>query len=211
MDEAENLAKFEARAINFHRDKTRQTIIAQSLMASFRAESLEEIRLILGPIGMLTEEEIKKYEIDLEFFNIAYPVVISLQNRVIKNNIRSYPNGASQKIEIISIAWCFENNINNYNKYIKPWYEGNESYWGPQISPPAREYRNNPILKFYIKSRFLTPHGYSVLEGSFTRWAYPQVLTHRTKLTRMLDPDIYRELMRFSQENKYEDTLDQRK
>jgi len=197
-DEDDALKEFAKRSLRPSKQKSRAMIMVQHLFASITAKPLEKIRLILEAARMLIEEENTRLDIDIEFIEIAYAVVITLLNKVQKKRYVFNPNGTYDERQIICLGWNIPNTEVRGRQYLKPWICGYVQYWPGMLPPEAHEEKNQ--IEFWFElTRVLQPQGYAVLKGSFIRWAMPQAMQILNKITSSIDPKLYQEMLRIYQ------------
>ena len=144
------------------------------------------------------EEENTRLDIDIEFIEVAYAVVITLLNKVSEKKFVFTPNGTYDERQIIRLGWNISNTEVCGRQYIMPWTCGYVQYWSDMLPPEAYEAQNQ--IEFWFKlTRVLSPQGYAVLKGSFIRWAMPQTMQILNKITSSIDPKLYQEMLRIYQ------------
>ena len=197
-DEDKSLKEFAKRSLRPSKEKSRAMLMVQHLFASIAAKPLEKIRLILEAAYMLNEEENTRLDIDIEFIEIAYAVAITLLNKVTETRYVLNINQIYDEHKIICLGWNISNTEERRHQYIMPWARGNLQFW-PDMLPCEAHEDINLIELFFILTRVLKPLGYEVLRGSFIRWAMPQAMQIKTKLSSSIDPELYLEMLRIYQ------------
>ena len=133
----------------------------------------------------------KKFEIDLDFLNRIYSVCLTLQ-------------ASNEEEEGIYISWPFPKTESNYDLYIRPWYDEKISLCFTSSSLYADDEKRKLLNKassvsqnFFLFTTELALHSVSLkmLKARFLIWAIPQIMKIFEKLSRLVQPDLYKEIL----------------
>lgn len=131
-----------------------------------------------------------KLSLDLEQVETVYLATLAFLN----TNIQG---------KFIAMAWGFDLTNENFDRFIKPWHKGlplSFSAWCDAERDEKREVLKNAKDKadyFFLitHSMNLRATSFQVLKSEFLRWSIPIAMEIFEKLSRLVDPDLYREML----------------
>jgi len=187
-DSPENgFQEFASTALRLQRKGSFEQLLCQHLIVSVASEPLTKVRLICEAAFMVPKD---KVNLDLELAEAIYLVALGFLN----TNIQS---------DYISVAWGFNLTSKNYDRFIKPWHMGFPLSFASSCAAETerkRERLNRAEDKaenfFLLTTRLnLYPTSFQCLKSEFLRWSIHVVMDIFEKLSRLVDPDLYREML----------------
>lgn len=135
---------------------------------------------------MVTKDKI---DLDFELAETIYLAALGFLN----TNIQS---------DFISIAWGFGLTRENYERFIKPWHKGipiGFASWSQSETNDKHErlkQAEDGAEYFFLLTHDLNlfPTSFQALKSEFLRWSIPITMQIFEKLSRLIDPDLYREM-----------------
>ena len=105
--------------------------------------------------------------------------------------------------EFLSVAWGVSPTRENYERFIAPWRRNTPlSFWSTCVAESEeKEKRLNQAEgdaeKFYLLTKELNlfPASLETLKSEYLRWALPLVMKIFEKLSRLVQPDLYKEML----------------
>jgi len=105
--------------------------------------------------------------------------------------------------EFISIAWGFSLTSENYDRFIKPWHKGIPLSFASSCAAETERKRErlnqaeDESENFFLLTHRLNlyPTSFQCLKSEFLRWSIPVAMEIFEKLSRLVDPDLYREML----------------
>jgi hypothetical protein len=131
-----------------------------------------------------------KVSIDFELAETIYLTVLGFLN----TNIQG---------DFISIAWGFTLTSENYDRFIKPWHRGIPLSFYAFSTAEEEEKRErfkqaeDEADHFFLLTHSLNryPTSFQCLKSEFLRWSISIAMEFFEKLSRLIDPDLYREML----------------
>ena len=200
-----------------------QENLAHHLSLAVSASPLKKVRLACEASLMLDQKQLEKLEIDREAVETIHQVCMCLTNAV------KAPKG------LTVVRWGFPATNRNYRKYVKPWlgntdfdflfrYEEESEFGGDCIKTDLPDWileltrkekltdKDASDLFFWASSSRLTAYGFTDLSNQFVEWALPQTQALCRKLSTLVTPDVYRDILTMMKgERERESNMDQRK
>jgi len=180
--------EFAARALRLHRKGSFESLLAQHLITSVPSDPLLKVRLILEAAYMIPADKLKT---DINLVETIYTIALGFLN-------------TSTPREYIYFAWPFISSDENFTRYIKPWYRIGSAL-SFCASVPVEEKEKEQRLaeakgdaeKFFLFTNQLGLHASSlqILKSQFLLWAIPIVMDIFEELSRLVDPDLYKEML----------------
>jgi hypothetical protein len=187
--EKDGLESFASQALRLHKQGSYENLLCQHLIMSVNADPLHKVRLVCEGAFMATQD--KKFEIDLDSLNRIYSVCLTL-------------SAYNEDEEGIYISWPFPKTESNYDLYIRPWYDEKIALSFASHSVYNAEEKRKILGKsssvsdtFFLFTTELALHSVSLkmLKACFLVWAMPQIMTIFEKLSRLVQPDLYKEML----------------
>ncbi|MBS7635343.1 hypothetical protein KEJ34_07685 [Candidatus Bathyarchaeota archaeon] len=178
--EEREFEEFSARALRLRRKGAFENMLAQHLVLSVGAEPLRKVRLICEAAFMVPEG---KLQIDKQQLEAVYKVVLS------------FLNSNMTKEGTISIAWGFPLTEESYEKYVAPWQKSNVPLIISGDYKRAEVKSREEKFLYETYSLDLYPASFYFLKAEFLSWAIPIVMRVYEQLSRLVDPDLYREML----------------
>jgi len=186
-EEAQGFQDFASKALRLHRKGAFENLLAQHLIMSVAADPLTKVRLVCEASWMLDPNKIG---LDVKQVETIYTVVLSLLN-------------TNPQSEFVSVAWGFSLTQENYERFIAPWRRETRPFfcsWCDGDDEDKMEHLEqveSKAEKFYlITHNFnLSPASLQMLKSEYLRWASPIVMEIFEKLSRLVQPDLYKEML----------------
>ncbi len=181
------LPNFVSRAMRRKMPGSYEQLLCQHLIKSVGAPPLEKIRLVAEAAFMVPDSPVDKETLD-----VLYKVVMSF------NRTREDIVDPIQKWSFY-IAWVFERDNEDFEKYILPWSPSLEGInmieiRSQETMKQVKELEFGPTKFFFVTSQ-IHISGLAALEGRFISWAIPQIMTIFQKLSKLISPDLYETIL----------------
>ena len=178
---------FASQALRLTRKGSFEQLLAQHLIQSVSMDPLNKVRLVLEAAFMVPKD---KLDLDLELAETVYLTTLGFLN----TNIQS---------DYISVAWGFSLTKENYGRFIKPWHRGIPlSFYAFSTAEEEEKRERLKQAEDEAEHFFLLTHGlnlyptsFQCLKSEFLRWSIPITMQFFEKLSRLIDPDLYREML----------------
>jgi hypothetical protein len=186
--EQDSFQDFASQALRLTRKGSFEQLLAQHLIQSVSMDPLNKVRLVLEAAFMVPKE---KVSLDFELAETVYLTTLGFLN----TNIQT---------DFISIAWGFSLTSENYDRFIKPWHKGIPLSFAAFCTAEIEEKRErlkqaetNAAEYFFLLTHDLNlyPTSFQALKSEFLRWTIPIVMQFFEKLSRLIDPDLYKEML----------------
>lgn len=181
--------------------------LAQSIICT---DPLKRVKVVCEAALMVNEKERSNLAIDYGQIEILNAIA----NAFLNVAVRRYDGG----VDLFVIPWGFLPVEENYQKYVKPWFNCAPVFWSLFLSKHAefgRDSYNRPYVKkiitdplwsfFFDASNCLSADGYNNLKNSFSAWAIPIVQQYLAELTRVVSPSVYGEVLGFYSKSRKKD------
>jgi hypothetical protein len=179
--------KFASQALRLQRKGSFEQLLAQHLIQSVSMDPLNKVRLVLEAAFIVPRD---KLEIDWELAEAIYLATLGFLN----TNIRG---------EFIAMAWGFGLTEDGFKRFIKPWHRDLPLAFAAGCDAET-EGKSKRIQKtkgeaehFFLFTNDLNLHStsFQCLKSEFLRWSIPPTMQIFEKLSRLVDPDLYREML----------------
>jgi hypothetical protein len=179
--------EFASQALRLTRKGSFEQLLAQHLIQSVSMDPLNKVRLVLEAAFMVPKD---KVDLDFELAETVYLTALGFLN----TNTQS---------DYISMAWGFSLTGENYERFIKPWHKDvplSFSAWS-QSETNEKQHRlkqaEDEAECFFLFTHNLNLHptSFQSLKSEFLRWSIPVTMQIFEKLSRLIDPDLYREML----------------
>lgn len=188
VEEQSGFQEFAATALRLHRRGSYENLLCQHLIMSVNAEPLTKVRLICEASWMVVD--LDKIKLDNQLVETIYAVTSSLLN-------------VNPKALFFDIPWAFPITDENYNRYIKPWRRKTSLAFVYDCEATRKEKSeivdhaesDIQLFRLYTKELNLHPGSFRMLKAEFLTWAIPQVMQVFEKLSRLVQPDLYKEML----------------
>jgi len=185
-EENSGFQEFTSQALRLHRKGSFENLLCQHLVMAVAADPLTKIRLICEAGWMVDSN---KNNLEMTQVEAIYSVALSFLN-------------TKQVDGFLGIAWAFTLTRDNYNRFIKPWRRVTPIGFSSYILAVTQERRKilkeakNEHERFYLLTSKFNLHvsSFQVLKSEFLRWALPLVMEIFEKLSRLVQPDLYKEM-----------------
>jgi len=186
-DKSNSFQKFASQALRLQRKGSFEQLLAQHLIQSVSMDPLNKVRLVLEAAFMVPKD---KVDLDFELAETIYLTTLGFLN----TNIKS---------DYISIAWGFTLTKENYERFIKPWHRGIPLGFSSWCKADSDE-KHDRLKKAEDEAEYfflltnnlnLAPTSFQCLKSEFLRWSIPIIMEFFEKLSRLIDPDLYREML----------------
>jgi len=179
--------EFASKALRLHRRGSFENLLCQHLIMSVAADPLEKVRLVCEACWMV---DAQKTGLDLEQVEMLYTVALSLLK----------PHATE---EFLNVAWGFTLSRQNYARFIQPWRRKTSLLFSSSYEAEAERKRKqlgnakSEAERFFLFTYRLNlfPSSLLMLKSEFLRWALPLVMGIFEKLSRLVQPDLYKEIL----------------
>jgi len=162
-------------------------LLCQHLIMSVAIDQLIKIRLICEAAWLVDPE---KTGLDLKQIETIYTVASSLLNTF-------------QSDDFTAIAWSFTLTFENYKRFIEPWRRNTPLSFRSSCTAESDKKRKrlseakSDAEEFWLFTQQfdLHPSSLQILKSEFLRWSIPQVMEIFEKLSRLVQPDLYKEML----------------
>lgn len=180
--------EFASKALRLHRRGSFENLLCQHLIMSVAVDPLRKVRLVCEAGWMVDPDKIG---LDIKQVETIYTVALSFLN-------------TNPKTDFLSMAWGFSLTVENYRRFIAPWRRKTSLFFLSSCVADTEEKRKrldqakNEAEHFYLMTYKLNLSFSSlqVLKSEFLRWALPLVMEIFEKLARLVQPDLYKEMLR---------------
>jgi len=186
--EESGFSKFASQALRLHRKGSFELLLSQHLAVAVPSDPMIKVRLVCEACWMVPEDKLK---LDMQQVEMIYLSCLS------------FLNTNTFKVDSVSIAFGFEQTEENFERFIKPWHKGVPLMFLYE-NQAERESKNQVLEKaegeaekfFLYTTEFdLNLGSFQMLKTEFLRWAIPQCMEIFEKLSRLIDPDLYKEML----------------
>lgn len=187
-EEDKRFQKHASSALRLHRRGAHENLLCQHLIISVASDPFMKIRLICEAAYMVDAE---KLNLDLEKVDRLYSLCLSFMST--KYN----PN------ENLVIAWNFKSTPENYAHYIQPWRKIIPIHFS-YLTGNDRQNKQKALDRYKtLEGKFfchtvnldLRPSSFQLLKSQYLRWAIPRTMRVFEKLSRLVQPDQYKEML----------------
>jgi hypothetical protein len=185
--ESGGFGEFASQALRLTRKGSFEQLLAQHLIQSVPMGPLDKVRLVLEAAFMVPKD---KASLDFELAETVYLTTLGFLNTSLQG-------------DFISVAWGFSLTKENYDRFIKPWHKGiplgflawsqSETDNKQETLRQAKDYAEYFFLLTHDLNLF--PTSFQALKSEFLRWSVPATMRIFEKLSRLVDPDLYREML----------------
>lgn len=183
----DSFQKFTSQALRLQRKGSFEQLLAQHLIQSVSMDPLNKVRLVLEAAFIVPHD---KLNIDFERAETIYLTTLGFLN----TNIQG---------DYVSMAWGFSLDKESFERFIKPWHKGislSFSAWCQSETQKKREnleQAEDEAEHFFLLTNWLNlaPTSFQCLKSEFLRWSIPITMEIFEKLSRLIDPDLYREML----------------
>lgn len=199
-EETQKLAEVSGKLMRTGEYSAYERILCSHLVEAISATTLDAICHTTAAAMMLTETDKEALEIDTEEVEIVYTMSHLL------DNVNPYKEHEDDSPQVRVSLWSLD-----YKKYVLPWVKVEAySHW-----VPPRPGNVNEVDANYLKlrheggddfmiytARMLTPNGYQHMVNDFVRWSFPKVQTLTQKISSLISPVTYSEILKLFTEGK---------
>lgn len=187
--EESGFSKFASQALRLHRKGSFELLLSQHLAVATPSDPLVKVRLTCESAWMVPKDS--KINLNMEQVETIYMTCLS------------FLNTNTFKVDSVSIAFGFEQTEENFERFIKPWHAGVPLMFLYE-NQAERESKNQVLEKaegeaekfFLYTTEFdLNLGSFQMLKTEFLRYAIPQCMEIFEKLSRLIDPDLYKEML----------------
>lgn len=186
-EEKRGFEDFASQALRLHRRGSFENLLCQHLIMSVAVDPLTKVRLICEAGWMVDSDKIG---LDLKQVETIYTVAISFLN-------------TNPKTDFLSMAWGFSLTKENYERFVGPWRRKTSLCFLSSCRAETEEKRErlnkakNEAEHFYLMTNHLDlfPTSFQMLKSEYLRWALPLIMEIFEKLSRLVQPDLYKEML----------------
>jgi hypothetical protein len=183
----DSFQEFTSQALRLRRRGSFENLLCQHLIMSVAADPMTKVRLICEAGWMVNPNKIG---LDLNQIETIYTVALGFLN-------------TSPETDFLSMAWGFTLSIKNYRRFITPWRRQTQMFFLTSCSAETEKKRKrlnraeSKAEEFYLMTHELnlSLSSLHMLKSEFLRWALPQVMEIFEKLSRLVQPDLYKEML----------------
>ena len=194
--EGSQLAEFVSRAVRTPKQGIFEHLLCQHLASAVLSNPLRKIRLICEAAMMVPQELL---DVDWELVKTIHAVALGFMESS-KPHIFPIP-GSYQPIIYYQLVFPFHEDEENFNRFIKPWLRSLDiRCWTPASSSRREEERqkNIPLWSWFfwvVGDTMLTEASFNKLKAQFLRWALPKCQEIFRKLSELVNPSLYSEIL----------------
>ncbi len=185
--EEKGFQDFASKALRLQRRGSYENLLAQHLIMCVAMDPMSKTRLICEASWMTNPEKIG---LDMNRVETVYTVALSFLN-------------TNPQTDLLSIAWGFSLTFENYERFIVPWRRQTSLSFCSSCRAETEEKRErlsqakNDAERFYLMTYRLnlSISSFQTLKSEYLRWALPLGMEIFEKLSRLVDPDLYREML----------------
>lgn len=178
---------FVSSALRLHRRGSYENLLCQHLIMAVNADPLRKVRLICEASWMTDPS---KTGLDMKQVETIYTVDLSLLN-------------TNPETDFLSVAWGFSLTPENFERFIAPWHRKTSLFFNSTCRAETNEKRErlsqakSEAEHFYLMTyKFnLSFSSLQMLKSEFLRWAFPLVMDIFEKFSRLVQPDLYKEML----------------
>ncbi|MCJ7633775.1 hypothetical protein MUP77_15485 [Candidatus Bathyarchaeota archaeon] len=186
-DKQDSFQEFAGQALRLTRKGSFEQLLAQHLIQSVPMDPMNKIRLILEASFMVPRD---KLDMDSELAETVYLIALGFLN-------------TSVEIDFVSMAWGFNLSDENFERFIKPWHSniplGFSSSCDAERDDKHEEVKaaDSEAKRFFLLTHNLNLHpaSFQCLKSEFLIWSIPIAMEIFEKLSRLIDPDLYKEML----------------
>lgn len=217
--EEEEFATFVTKAVRGPKKGVFEQLLAQHLAASVTAAPSRKIQLVCEACLLLDLEQREELEISLDEVKTIYAVALSFRSAITfekQHKVQvawNFPQTKENYDQYVK-PWL-ENDDFDF------WFTYEKERWGSFLSGPKiktdlpgwiselidqlengklseqeLDKKHGYSLFFWVSSHRLTSHGYRDLLGQFIRWALPTTQSWFAKLTKLVSPSLYHDILK---------------
>ena len=193
MSEQENgetkgsFQEFTSQALRLRRRGSFENLLCQHLIMSVAADPMTKVRLICEAAWMVNPNKIG---LDLNQVETIYTVALGFLN-------------TNPETDFLTVASGFSLTLENYERFIAPWRRQTSMFFCTSCRAETAEKRKRlnqadcEAEKFYLMTHDLnlSLSSLHMLKSEFLRWALPLVMEIFEKLSRLVQPDLYKEML----------------
>jgi hypothetical protein len=185
--EEQEFQKFASQALRLHRRGSFETLLAQHLAIATASDPVTKARLVCEGSWMVPQDKLK---LDMELVETVYMVSLGFINM-------------TRTSGMIILAWGFDQNEENYKRFIAPWHKNVPlsftylSMMEKNDKLGLMDKTESESKRFFLmtSSLSLSVGSLQMLKSEFLRWAIPLIMQNFEKLSHLVDPDLYREML----------------
>jgi hypothetical protein len=187
-NKGDSFHEFASQALRLSRRGSFENLLCQHLIMSVAADPLTKVRLVCEAGWMVDADKIG---LDLNRMETVYTVALSFLN-------------TNPKTDFLSVAWGFSLTPENYKRFIALWRRKTSLFFCTSCQAETKE-KSERLEKAKCKAEWfylmthdlnLSSASFNVLKSEYLRWAIPLVMEIFEKLSRLVQPDLYREMLR---------------
>jgi len=187
VEEKGGFEDFASQALRLHKQGAFENLLCQHLIMSVAIDPLTKVRLICEA-SLLVDAD--KISLNLDDIETIYAVALSFLN-------------TNPEAEFVAVGWGFTLTIENYERFIEPWRRNTPLFFRSSCQAETDDKRKRlnkaetDAEEFYLYTmKFdLHPSSFQVLKSEFLRWSIPLVMAIFEKLSRLVQPDLYKEML----------------
>ena len=185
--EESDFESFTSQALRMRQKGSFETLLAQHLAVAIPSDPLTKIRLISEACYMIPKG---KLDIDMALVETVYLSCISFLNTRVNR-------------ESVKISWGFQQTAKNYQRFVEPWHRAFPMFFVCDTADESEKKRNVLNQATTKAERFflftcnldLSVGSYQILKVQFITWAIPKVMEFFEQLSKLVDPDTYKEML----------------
>jgi hypothetical protein len=178
---------FTSQALRLHRQGSFENLLCQHLIMSVAVDPMTKVRLICEASWMVNPNKIG---LDLNQIETIYTVALGFLN-------------TNPEPDFLSMAWGFSLTLDNYERFVAPWRRQTRLYFCASCIADREKKKKrlgkakSEAERFYLVTYQLdlSLSSFHMLKSEFLRWALPLVMEIFEKLSRLVQPDLYKEML----------------
>ena len=178
---------FTSQALRLRQRGSFELLISQHLATATPADTLTKIRLVCESAYMVPTD---KLQLDMKQVETLYMSTQAFLCSNIKN-------------DFVTISWGFPQNEKNFKRFVKPWHRNIPLFFVYENDYEAKKkikllnQAETEATKFFLFTDHLglTIGSFQILKVQFLVWAIPKVMELFSKISKLIDPDLYKEML----------------
>lgn len=183
----DSFESFTSQALRIRQKGSFETLLAQHLVVAVPSDPLSKVRLISECCYMVPSG---KLDLNMKLVETIYLVCLSFLN-------------TQTKTGSVNSTWGFPQTEKNYKRFIKPWHRDvplsfvYDTRQERMQKDKLREQSKTEAQEFFLFTCHLdlSLGSFQILKVQFLSWSIPLIMQIFEKISRIIDPDLYRELL----------------
>jgi hypothetical protein len=202
--EDQSLTDFASKALRGPKKGALDQALSWYLFSALQAKPLDKIIKTREILGMLSENQLKEIEVDVNQFETFSVLAHTLANPSVYTRDlygRAY-----------AVSWPFPYNQETWDRYFKPWkpeilhltFYSNLLAEHEEAIKEASEKKDRKTIFMIISSSSMGEPTYYAIKNRFIEWALPETMRVLSKIATLIEPSQFLEVASLDQAQKSE-------